>query len=39
MIVRRAMSVVNFLPCVRSRSHILSPIIMKLDQNVCLDEI
>ena len=26
-------------PCVRSRSHIFSPIIMKLGQNVCLDEI
>ena len=26
-------------PCVCSRSHIFSPIIMKLDQNVCLDEI
>ena len=26
-------------PCVRSRGHISSPIIMKLDQNVCLDEI
>ena len=25
--------------CVRSRSHIFVPIIMKLDQNVCLDEI
>ena len=26
-------------PCVRSRGHIFSPILMKLDQNVCLDEI
>ena len=26
-------------PCVRSRSHIFSPIIMKLWQNVCLDKI
>ena len=26
-------------PCVRSRSHILSLIIMKLGQNVCLDKI
>ena len=26
-------------PCVRSRGHIVSPIIMKLGQNVCLDEI
>ena len=26
-----AVSVVNFLPCVRSRCHIFSPIIMKLD--------
>ena len=26
-------------PCVSSRGHILSQIIMKLDQNVCFDEI
>ena len=26
-------------PCVRSRGHIFSPILMKLGQNVCLDEI
>ena len=26
-------------PCVRSRGHIFSPILMKLSQNVCLDEI
>ena len=26
-------------PCVCSRSHIVSPIIMKLGQNICLDEI
>ena len=26
-------------PCVRSRGHIFSPIIMKLSQNVCPDEI
>ena len=32
-------SVVNFLPCVHSRGHILSPILMKLGQNVCLNEI
>ena len=32
-------SVVNFLPRVRSRDHIFSPIIMELGQNVCLDEI
>ena len=25
-------------PCVHSRGHIFSPIIMKLGQNVCLDE-
>ena len=29
----------NILACVRSRGHILSPIIMKVGQNVCLDEI
>ena len=34
-----SMCVVNFLACVRSRGHIFSPIIMKLGQNVCLDEI
>ena len=26
-------------PCEQSRGHIFSPIIMKLGQNVCLDEI
>ena len=26
-------------PCVRSRGHILSPILLKLSQNVCLDKI
>ena len=26
-------------PCVRSRGHIFSPIIMKLGKNVCVDEI
>ena len=31
--------VVNFLACVSSRGHIFSLIIMKLDRNVCLDEI
>ena len=30
---------VNFLACVHSRGHIFSQIIMKLGQNVCLDEI
>ena len=30
---------VNFLPSVRSRGHIFSPIIIKLGQNVCLDKI
>ena len=30
---------VNFLPCVRSRGHTFSTIIMKLCQNVCLDKI
>ena len=34
-----AVSVVNFLPCVHSRGHIFSPILMKLGQNVCLDKI
>ena len=34
-----AVSFVNFLPCIRSRGHIFSPIIMKLGQNVCLDVI
>ena len=35
----RAVSVVNFLPCVRCRGHIFSPILMKLGQNVCLNKI
>ena len=35
----RAVSVVNFLPCVRSRGYIFSPTIMKLGQNVCFDGI
>ena len=26
-------------PCIRSRDHIFSPILMKLSQNVCLDKI
>ena len=26
-------------PCVHSRGHIFSPILMKLGQNVCLDKI
>ena len=34
-----AVSVVNFLPCARSRGHIFSPILMKLGQNVCLIKI
>ena len=38
-IVRRLLWVVNFLACVHSRDRIFSPIIMKLGQNVCLDEI
>ena len=37
--VRRASSVVNFLPCVRSRGHSFGPILMKVGQDVCLDEI
>ena len=28
-----------FLPCVCSRGHIFSPILMKLGQNICLNEI
>ena len=38
-VVRRPSCDVNFLPCVRSRGHIFSPIIMKLGQNVFLDKI
>ena len=37
--VRRASSVVNFLPCVRSRGHSFGRILMKVGQDVCLDEI
>ena len=29
----------NSLACVLSRVHIFSPIIMKVSQNVCLDEV
>ena len=35
----RALSVVNFLPCVHSRGHIFSPFLIKLGQNVCLNKI
>ena len=38
-VVRRASSVVNFLPCVRSRGHSFGWILMKVGQDVCLDEI
>ena len=37
--VHRVMCDVDFLPCVRSRGHIFSPIIMKRGQNVGLDKI
>ena len=37
--IHRASSVINFLPCVRSRGHVFSPVIMKLGQNVYLHEI
>ena len=39
MIVLCPSCFINFLPCVRSRGHIFSPIFMKLDQNVCLNKI
>ena len=39
LIVRHSSCIVNVLACVSSRGHIFSPIIMKLGQNVCLDEI
>ena len=35
----RSLAQVLEKPSVRSRGHICSPIIMKLGQNVCLDEI
>ena len=38
-VMRLASSVVNILALVHSKGHIFSPIIMKLSQNVCLDEI
>ena len=38
-VVRFALSIVNLLPCVRCRGHVYSPIIMKLGEKVCLDEI
>ena len=36
--IRRASSVVNFLPCVRSRGHSFGRILMKVGQDVCLDK-
>ena len=38
-VFRHATCGINFLPCVRSRGHSFSTIIMKLGQNVCLDKI
>ena len=38
-VVSRASSVVNFLPCVRSRGHSFGRILMKVGEDVCLDEI
>ena len=38
-VVRRPSSFVNFLPCVRSRGHSFGRILMKVGQDVCLDEI
>ena len=38
-VVRRPSSVVNFLPCVRSTGHSFGRILMKVGQDVCLDEI
>ena len=35
----RSLSQILEKPCARSRGSIFSPIIMKLGQNVCLDEI
>ena len=35
----RSLGQILVKPCVRSRGHIFSPIIMKLGRNVCLDEI
>ena len=37
--VRRESSGVNILPCVRSRGHSFGRILMKVDQDVCLDKI
>ena len=34
----RSLCQISEKPCVRSRGHTFSPIIMKLVQNVCLDE-
>ena len=38
-VVWHTSSIINFLPCVCSRGHIFSPILMKLGQNVCLNQI
>ena len=37
--VRHRSSVINFLPCIHLTGHIFSPLIMKLGQKVCLDDI
>ena len=37
--VMHHVSFVNFLPCECSKGHIFSPMITKLGQNVCFDEI
>ena len=34
----RSLDQMSERPCVRSKGHIFSPIIMKLGQNVCLDK-
>ena len=38
-IVNCMSSIASLLPCVCSRGHIFSPIIIRLSQNVCLDKI
>ena len=35
----RSLGQISGKPCVDSRGHTFSPIIMKLGQNVCLDEV
>ena len=38
-LVCRSLAQISEKPCVCSRSHIFGPLLMKLGQNICLDEV